>query len=195
MANLKSTLQAGALFPQAARSNFMQITGQRYRAMCERHQRKKLPKPDFTLDELRRDLLKVMGGEDDAPLQCRYCGQWFPLEEVAFDHCTPLSRLGSSGLDNMDYPCGKDNDIKGSLTVAEYQQFLSLMMTMDREARKDVLLRLEKANKLLASARRLQAVLAENDRLKKELDQLRNGARPQDTKTSRPIQNVLEEPF
>ena len=186
MSNLRTSMAAGALFPRAARTNFVALTGQRYRSLCERLKRKKLPAPEFTLEELRQDLLKVMGGREDSPLQCRYCLLWVPLEEVAFDHCTPLSRRGSSGIGNMDYPCARDNDRKGSMTVEEYTDFLQRCRGMSTEARKDVLSRLEKANKLAAAARRVQMLAAEVERLKKELAAALGGHLPSAPKVSNP---------
>lgn len=168
MAPLKPTIKAGTLFPQDAHSSFMTITGSRYRGMLARLERKKLPKPSFTLEEFRRDLLNnVMGGKEDAPIQCRYCLGWFTLAEVDVDHGTALSRGGSTGLDNIDYPCAQDNDRKGSLSVAEYTALLAYLDTVHPLARQDVLSRLEKANKLAAAAARSRGLMAELDKLKK----------------------------
>ena len=113
MTAIKPSIKAGALFQQDARATFMTITGSRYRNMVLRCKKKKLPAPSFTLEEFRRDLLdNVMGGKEDAPIQCRYCHRWFTLAEVDVDHGTALSRGGSTGLENIDYPCASDNDKK-----------------------------------------------------------------------------------
>lgn len=168
MPSLKPNLKAGTLFPQDAHSSFMTITGSRYRGMLARLERKKLPKPSFTLEEFRKDLLNnVMGGKEDGPIQCRYCLRWFPLAEVDVDHGTALSRGGSTGLDNIDYPCAQDNDRKGSLSVPEYKALLAYLDTVHPLARQDILSRLEKANKLAAAAARSRGLMAELDRMKK----------------------------
>ena len=87
--NLAPSVKAGALFPQAARSSFVELTGSRYRSMVDRLAKKKLPPVPFTLEEFRADVLSVMGGNQDGPLQCRYCLRWFTLQEIAIDHGTP----------------------------------------------------------------------------------------------------------
>jgi 5-methylcytosine-specific restriction endonuclease McrA len=169
MPTAKPTIKAGSLFVQDAHTTFMTITGSRYRGMVARLEKKKLPRPSFTLEEFRRDLLdNVMGGKFDGPLNCRYCHQWFTLSEVDVDHGMPLSRGGSTGLENIDYPCAADNDRKGSLSVAEYTDLLAYLDTVHPKARQDVLSRLEKANKLAASANRARGLMAELDRIKNE---------------------------
>lgn len=168
MPSIKPSIKAGALFQQDAHATFMTITGSRYRNMVLRCKKKKLPAPSFTLEEFRRDLLyNVMGGKEDAPIQCRYCHRWYTLAEVDVDHGTALSRGGSIGLENIDYPCASDNDKKGSLSVAEYTALLAYLDTVHPQARQDVLVRLEKSNKLAASANRSRGLMAELDRLKK----------------------------
>ena len=164
----KPSLKAGSLFQQDAYTTFMTITGSRYRNMVLRCQKKGLPKPSFTLEQFRRDLLdNVMGGKEDAPIQCRYCNQWFTLAEVDVDHGTPLSRGGSTGLDNIDYPCAADNDRKGSLPVAAYKALLAYLDTVHPLDRQDVLSRLQKANSLAATAARARGLMAELERIRK----------------------------
>jgi hypothetical protein len=168
MSNLSPTVKAGALFPQDAHASFMAITGSRYRGMQERLKKKGLPKVPFTLEEFRRDLLyNVMGGKEDAPIQCRYCLRWFTLAEVDVDHGTALSEGGSTGLDNIDYPCAQDNDRKGSLSVAQYKDLLAYLDKIHPRARQDILSRLEKSNKLAAAAARARGLMAELERLRK----------------------------
>ena len=157
---MKSSIKAGTLFPKEAHKSWMEITGSRYRNMCERLKKKGLPAPTFNLYEFRQDILSVQGGNDDGPIQCRYCNRWFTLAECDVDHGTPLGRGGSSGLDNLDYPCAQDNDRKGGLTVAEYTALLAYLNTVHPLARQDVLSRLEKANKLAAAANRTRMLMA-----------------------------------
>jgi len=157
---MKPSIKAGTLFPKEAHKSWMEITGSRYRNMCERLKKKGLPAPVFNLYEFRQDILSVQGGNDDGPIQCRYCNRWFTLAQVDVDHGTPLGRGGSSGLDNLDYPCAQDNDRKGELTVAEYTALLGYLNTVHPLARQDVLSRLEKANKLAAAANRTRMLMA-----------------------------------
>lgn len=157
---MKPKLQGGILFPKVARTSFVDVTRSRYQGMCDRMKKKKLPPPPFTLEQFRADVLSVMGGNEDGAIQCRYCKRFFTLSETAVDHATPLSRGGSSALDNLDYPCRQCNSRKGSLTLAEYEALLAYLDTVHPLARKDVLSRLEKADKLAASARRSQMLAA-----------------------------------
>jgi hypothetical protein len=154
------SIKAGALFPQAARTSFVDITRSRYQGMVERMKKKKIPPPPFDLEQFRADVVGVMGGTEDGVIQCRYCLRWFTLQEIAVDHGTPLSRGGSAGLDNLDYPCAADNKRKGSLTVAEYQELLAFLNTKHPLMRANVLSRLERADALAAGARRAQMLSA-----------------------------------
>jgi len=172
---MKSSIKAGTLFPKEAHKSWMEITGSRYRSMCERLKKKGLPAPTFNLYEFRQDILSVQGGNDDGPIQCRYCNRWFTLAECDVDHGTPLGRGGSSGLDNLDYPCAQDNDRKGGLTVAEYTALLAYLNTVHPLARQDVLSRLEKANALAAGAARARYLAA-------KLHGIEKGAKPRNQK-------------
>jgi len=155
MANIPS------LFPESAHKEFYDVTRARYSGMVERLKKKKLPPLNFTLEEFRADILNVMGGKEDGAIQCRYCRNYFTIGEIAVDHARPLSRNGSTGLDNMDYPCRPCNHKKGSLTHIEFQKLLEFL---DKElplGRQDVLSRLEKAVKLAAGAFANQGVINE----------------------------------
>jgi hypothetical protein len=150
----KASVKAGALFKADARTDFLSVTAARYASMKDRLKRKKLPPPPFTLGDLRTDLLKVMGGSKDGAIQCRYCGNWFTIDQVAIDHANPLSRGGALGLENCDYPCHSCNARKGSLTIDEYFALLKCLDAMHPSARADVLKRLEQSVKLAAGLRR-----------------------------------------
>lgn len=180
MRNMPPSVKAGALFPQAARSSFVEITRRQYGNMTERMKRKKLPPPPFSLEEYRVDVLTVMDGNEDGLITCRYCKGIFTLAEIAVDHALPLSRKGDSAISNLDYPCAADNNGKGDLTPPEYLGLLNYLQDVDPAARTSILSRLKKANALAAGARRLQALVAENKRLQEELQRLRGGeASPQ----------------
>ena len=162
--NLTPTIRAGALFPKIAHTSFIEITGSRYSNLVARMKRNKLPPLPFSLADLRTDLLRVMGGDEDGAIICRYCHRAFTLKEIALDHATPLSRGGALGLDNIDFPCQADNDRKGSLTVAEYEALLAFLDTQHPLMRQDVLARLERSNALAAGARRAQMLIAKAKR-------------------------------
>jgi hypothetical protein len=143
----------GILFANKAKSGFLALTGSRYDSMVTRMAKKKLPPLPFTKEEFRAHVLAALGGHDDGAVNCRYCRGWFTLEDLAVDHSKPLSRGGSAGLDNLEYPCKPCNDRKGSMSPDEYLALLAFLETIPL-GRIDVLKRLEQSVKLAAGARR-----------------------------------------
>lgn len=165
----RASVIAGVLFKGEARVDFLTITGRKYDDMRKRPAIKKAGGLPFTKDEFRRDVLAVLGGKKDGASQCRYCGGFFVVSELAADHAVPLSRGGGFGLDNIDYPCINCNRAKGSMTPDE---FLNLLRFLEAEiplARTDVLGRLAKAVSLAVAARRAQMRLRDAEK----------GAKPQ----------------
>lgn len=143
----------GSLFVKNAKSDFLRITGDRYGAMTTRLAKKNLPALSFDKDGFRYHILTAMNQQYDGVLKCRYCNYFFNLSEVAVDHAVPLSRGGSTELDNIEYPCKPCNNRKGSLTPTEY---LSLLAFLEKEipfGRQDVLNRLEISVQVAAGAR------------------------------------------
>jgi hypothetical protein len=143
----------GILFANKAKIGFLALTGSRYDSMVTRMAKKKLPPLPFTKEEFRAHVLAALGGHDDGAVNCRYCRGWFTLEDLAVDHSKPLSRGGSAGLDNLEYPCKPCNDRKGSMSPDEYLALLAFLETIPL-GRIDVLKRLEQSVKLAAGARR-----------------------------------------
>ena len=143
----------GILFANKAKSGFLSLTGSRYDGMVTRIAKKKLPPLPFTKEEFRAHVLAALGGYDDGAVQCRYCRGFFTLQDLAVDHAKPLSRGGSPGLDNLEYPCKPCNDRKGSMSPDEFLALLAFLETIPL-ARIDVLKRLEQSVKLAAGARR-----------------------------------------
>lgn len=136
-----------------AKSEFLRISGQRFDAMVVRLDKKKLPALPFNKEGFRYHLLTAMNQQYDGIIKCRYCNYYYTLAEVAFDHAIPLSRDGSTGLDNIEFPCKRDNDIKGSMTPTEYLELLHFLETNLPLARQDILSRLSKAVSLAQGAR------------------------------------------
>jgi len=83
----------------------------------------------------------------------------FALDGIAVDHAKPLSRGGSAGLENIDYPCRADNYRKGAMTMQEYGSLLAFLETQHPLMRQDVLSRLEKAVQLASGAFANQGVI------------------------------------
>jgi 5-methylcytosine-specific restriction endonuclease McrA len=167
----------GALFENRAKSDFLRLTGSRYDAMKTRIERnKKQPPLPFTKDEFRAHVLNAMNGNQDGAVVCRYCNQVTTLAEMAVDHAYPLSRGGSAGLDNLEYPCKHCNDRKGSLSPDEYLALLAFLETKIPLGRIDVLKRLEQSIKLAAGARRAMMLVKGSKAPKK--DQLADDGMP-----------------
>lgn len=154
-------LGTGALFAKDARSEFMTITGSRYRGMADRMKRKKLPELPFTLAEFREHLLLAMGNNCDGYVKCRYCSGYFTIGQIVGDHAMPLSRGGSPGLENIEYPCAPCNAIKGSMTPDEYLMLRAFLEHAIPFARVDILSRLQKAVQLAAGAASNAGVIGE----------------------------------
>jgi hypothetical protein len=128
--------------------------------MVTRMAKKKFPPLPFTKEEFRAHVLAALGGYDDGAVQCRYCRGFFTLTDLAVDHAKPLSRGGSAGLDNLEYPCKSCNDRKGSMSPDEFLALLEFLDTRIPLARIDVLKRLGQSVKLAAGARRAAAMQA-----------------------------------
>lgn len=156
----------GVLFAGNAKSDFLRISGQRYDGMRTRMEKKKLPPLQFTKEQFRAHILAVMGGNVDGALRCRYCRKFCALDEVAADHEMPLSRGGSSGLENLGFPCCACNARKGSMTPDEFLALLAFLDAYIPLARTDILKRLQQSIQLAAGARR-NAVLIRDMREKK----------------------------
>ena len=146
---MKRPAGVGILFANKAKSGFLSLTGSRYDGMAARMEKKKLPPLPFTKEEFRAHVLAVLGGFDDGAVQCRYCRGFFTLGDLAVDHAIPLSRKGSMGLDNIEYPCKACNDRKGSMSPDDFLALLAFLETIPL-ARIDVLKRLEQSVKLAA---------------------------------------------
>jgi hypothetical protein len=169
---MKHVSKPGALFPTAARQDFMTITRQRYNAMCVRLKRKKLPLPQFGMGEFRKHFALALGAEDSltfgavlprdgGAIKCRYCNHYFSAQDVAADHAMPLSRGGSNALSNIEFPCARCNSRKGSLTPDEFLALLDFLEKRIPYGRLDVLDRLEKAVQLMAGAAEQRGVIGE----------------------------------
>lgn len=126
--------------------------------MCDRLERKKLPPLNFSKVQFRSHLLSALGGKEDGFIQCRYCRGFFTVADVAVDHEMPLIRNGSSGLENIGYPCSACNQMKESMTPGEFLELLDFLEKRIPLARKSVLSRLQKAVALAAGARADMAI-------------------------------------
>lgn len=139
---------------KTARSAFMELTSSRYNGLVKRCEKLKIPKPEFSLMELRGYLLGYFSMDIYAMRQCRYCHRPMAISDVAIDHETPLSRGGFSELSNIGFPCPDCNQIKGRMLPAEMTLFMEFLEAKLPMARVDILKRLKQAVKLAARVRR-----------------------------------------
>lgn len=155
---------AGSLFPKDAHGRFIELSGSRYDAMMARLLRKGLivkDHPPFTKEQFRAHLLAAMNGKEDGFVRCRYCLSFFGIEDISIDHEIPLSRRGSTGLDNIGYPCSRCNKQKGGMDPTEFLNFLDYLERELPYARQDILDRLEKAVGFAQAASQNAAVIGE----------------------------------
>jgi 5-methylcytosine-specific restriction endonuclease McrA len=159
----KKPVGTGSLFADRAHTAFLEFTSRQYGNMKNR-MRKKLKNKDaelpFSLKDFRADILSVMDGKEDGAILCRYCNTHFTIEGIAVDHAKPLSRGGSPGLENLDYPCRPCNNRKGEMDPVEFKKLLAFLETIPL-ARIGVLKRLEQSVALAAGARSNAATIGE----------------------------------
>lgn len=148
-----------SLFPSQSKTLFMNTTLSRYRHMVERHERKGIPPPAFTLLELREHILEAMKDRYDGAIRCLYCGRVCDISEVELDHATPLSRGGWLDLENIDLPCATCNAAKGEATREEWTLFMEFLEKVIPLARPDILDRLAKYGKLVSAKRKSDMLL------------------------------------
>lgn len=150
---------SGSLFQEDAHGIFMRLTGSRYENMDNRMERKKLPPLPFSKANFRSHILSALRGQEDGFVRCRYCLGFFALKEITADHAIPLSRGGSTALDNIEYPCQPCNQQKGSLTPTEFLDLLKFLEEKLPMGRKDVLSRLQMSVTLAAGAAATRGVI------------------------------------
>ena len=62
-----------------------------------------------TLDELRQLLY------DNYGTKCRYCHKILDINNLVIDHIVPISKNGTSNIENLQVICKTSNSMKGSL--------------------------------------------------------------------------------
>lgn len=90
----------------------------------------------ITLDELR-ELLYADYGK-----QCKYCGKRLDMNTLVLDHIIPISKGGSSNIDNLQIICRTSNGMKGSLYEIDFYILLNWLDTIPDELKRDISVRL-----------------------------------------------------
>lgn len=89
-----------------------------------------------TIEELRNLLYENYGQ------QCKYCYKRLDINNLVIDHIIPVSKGGSSNINNLQIICNTSNSMKGSLDERNFQMLLDWLNTAPEELKKDVSIRL-----------------------------------------------------
>ena len=92
---------------------------------------------NVTLDELRQLMY------DNYGTACRYDGRQLDINNLVIDHITPLSKDGTSNIDNLQVICKTCNSMKGSLSESHFDILREwLENEAPEELKRDVSIRL-----------------------------------------------------
>jgi hypothetical protein len=91
---------------------------------------------NITVEELRELVYNFYGQK------CKYCDKILNINTFVFDHIIPISKGGSSNIDNIQLICKTSNGMKGSLSEEHFQIVLDWLKTVPEEIRKDISVRL-----------------------------------------------------
>lgn len=89
-----------------------------------------------TLDDLCQLAYDAYGSE------CKYSGRILTVANMVFDHIHPISKGGTSNLDNLQVISKFSNTMKGSLEEHDFLILLSWLDELPEELRTDVSIRL-----------------------------------------------------
>lgn len=89
-----------------------------------------------TLDELRELMYAFYG------IPCKYCGKRMDIHTLVLDHIVPISKGGTSNIDNLQIICKTSNGMKGSLDEKQFKMLLDWLKTVPDEVAKDIRTRL-----------------------------------------------------
>jgi 5-methylcytosine-specific restriction endonuclease McrA len=93
---------------------------------------------NITVEELRNLVFEQYG------TQCKYCDKILKTDIIVFDHIVPISKGGTSNIDNIQLLCRTSNGMKGSLTEDNFELLLEWLKTAPKELQDDIRIRLSK---------------------------------------------------
>jgi 5-methylcytosine-specific restriction endonuclease McrA len=91
-----------------------------------------------TLDELRQLMYDAYG------TKCRYCHKTLDINNLVIDHITPISKKGTSNIDNLQVICKTSNSMKGSLNEDDFGILLEWLDSAPEQLSKDISIRLSR---------------------------------------------------
>jgi len=91
---------------------------------------------NITVEEIRQLIYDFYGQK------CKYCDKILNINTFVFDHIIPISKGGSSNIDNIQLICKTSNGMKGSLSEQHFQIVLDWLDTVPEEIKKDISVRL-----------------------------------------------------
>ena len=132
------TLVAGTVhkrnIPKFAKRMYDRCTQWRY-GLLTRSRKHGVP-CEVTVADLRELLRQAYG------TPCKYCGRRLDMNTLVLDHIIPISKGGSSNIDNLQIICKTSNGIKGALSEKELLLLLQWLDTLSPEMKKDISVRL-----------------------------------------------------
>lgn len=93
---------------------------------------------NVTVAELRQLLYDFYG------TTCKYCSKRLDVNTLVIDHIIPISKGGTSNIDNLQIICSTSNSMKGSLDESNFKMLLDWLDTAPEELKKDVSIRLSR---------------------------------------------------
>lgn len=91
---------------------------------------------NITITELRNLL------HDHYGKKCKYCNKILDINNLVIDHIIPISKGGTSNIENLQIICNTSNSMKGSLDECNFKMLLDWLDTAPEELKKDVSIRL-----------------------------------------------------
>lgn len=86
------------------------------------------------------ELIQLMYDNYGTP--CKYCGKILKIDNMVVDHIIPISKNGSSNIENLQIICKTSNGVKGSLTEDNLNLLLEWLNTVPEDLKKDITTRL-----------------------------------------------------
>ena len=93
---------------------------------------------NITPEQLRQLMLESYG------TTCKFCNKRLDVNTLVLDHKIPISKGGTSNIENLQIICSTSNSMKGSLDEEHFVMLLDWLTTAPEALRKDVSIRLSR---------------------------------------------------